>query len=283
MAVKSAQDMSSIAKAGAAAKPATRERQDRPDHSVSCRLLPLVRCHPIRSRRAAKLRAGPARKGDPALRPASPRTSSASRARSGSCRPSASRLVDGVEQVVGVRPLRPDGAGDDLGLRLEAEPAAVLRRARGSRRRRAPRPPSPSVELDRQARLVVGVGDELALPQVGERRRRRRSGATLVGDADAAPAAVVAVERQHQAGRLGRAAVDDRAHAEGAPVAAERRHPPVVEVEARLPDQRAVAEDPEAPATLDPSSAISAVPARAPALIPPGRRRGRTCAHSWQS
>jgi hypothetical protein len=70
-----------------------------------------------------------------------------------------------VEEIFPVRPPRPDRPGDDLGLRLEAEPAAVLRVLRvrevGERLDRGA-----VLELDRQPRLGVGVGDELALAQV---------------------------------------------------------------------------------------------------------------------
>ncbi len=50
----------------------------------------------------------------------------------------------------------------------------------------------PVLEFDRQPRLGVGIGDELPLPEVGE-RRRRSLGRDLVGDPDTAPGAVAAV------------------------------------------------------------------------------------------
>ena len=123
MAVKSAQDMSSIATARARRR--SRRSSDRREDACHRHLL-LVAAdaayrHTARGRREVTpaaahekvilTRVRPARAAGAARPRMRPRTSSASRTRSGSCSPSASRLVDGVEQIVGVRPPRPARRG----------------------------------------------------------------------------------------------------------------------------------------------------------------------------
>ena len=65
-----------------------------------------------------------------------------------------------------------------------------------------------------------------------------------------AVAAAAAVEPEHQAGALGRAAVHARPQAEAAVIAVDGGDDPLVEVEHRVPDQRAVREDPDVGLTV---------------------------------
>src|SRR5690606_20257298 len=94
---------------------------------------------------------------------------------------------------------------------------------------------------DRQQPTMVGARRHLALPEIAPDLLDAR-GCNAIGDAAARPAAI---EAEHQPGPLGRATIAHRVEAEGAVIAAQERGPRLVERKARIPDQRAVGEDPE--------------------------------------
>ena len=102
-------------------------------------------------------------------------------------------------------------------------------------------PPRFLLELDPPHRFQIDRRHLLARAQIGDGLLARRGGDPK-GDAAAHSAAV---EPQHQAGPLRRAAMDKRIDAQRPVQADEPRRHAFDEVEARIPHQRAVAEDPE--------------------------------------
>ncbi|MDA9455816.1 hypothetical protein XI00_16525 [Bradyrhizobium sp. CCBAU 21359] len=89
--------------------------------------------------------------------------------------------------------------------------------------------------------LAIDRGDLLARPQI-----RDDLGAVLFSDTEGdAAAGAAAVEPEHQARLLRRAAMDEGIDAERPVLADQPRRDALLEVEARSPHQRAVAEHPE--------------------------------------
>src|SRR5208282_1189551 len=146
-----------------------------------------------------------------------------------------------VDEVLGARTAGAVALADELGDALELKRPGVLRMAASGDVGVGVDAPAPAHELDRNGALLVDVAGHLALVEIGEDLLAPH-GCHAVGDAAAGAARLQA---EHQARQLGRAAIAPRVDAEGAMVAAQEGRRALEIGEARVPHERAVAEDPE--------------------------------------
>jgi cysteine synthase A len=145
----------------------------------------------------------------------------------------------GLLEILGAAADMPGGLREDGGgLRLGHGGHVALMAAiddEGDRRDRAVR------GAGGQPARAVGSSDHLALPEPGQ----LCLGLRRIEAVDEAAAAAAAIERQHQAGPLGRAAEAADQQAEAAMVPGDMGRLPLDEAEAWIPDQRAIGEDPD--------------------------------------